>query len=200
MKFLNNFKDHEIKSVCKKYRITNYTINPDGSIDVDGNVNLSHQKLTKLPLNFNIVTGYFDCSYNQLTNLKGSPKEVGGHFSCSYNQLTSLKGSPKEVGGSFNCYNNQLTSLEGSPKKVGGVFSCSNNQLTSLEGSPKEVGGDFYCSNNPLPKIILDNMKYIKKIIAYQGDDDGYGIWKKDGTLSLFAFNDMMVEILEEEN
>ena len=28
----------EIKNICKKYKITNYTINADGTIDVDGDV------------------------------------------------------------------------------------------------------------------------------------------------------------------
>ena len=45
-----------------EYNIINYTINEDGYIDVDGNVNL-YRKLTKLPLNFNKVTGYFNCDY-----------------------------------------------------------------------------------------------------------------------------------------
>jgi len=98
----------EIKSICKKYGIKNYTINPDGSIDVDGSVNLSYQKLTKLPLNFNRVTGNFYCHNNRLTSLEGGPKEVGEYFSCHDNRLTSLEGGPKEVGVYFFCYNNPL--------------------------------------------------------------------------------------------
>ena len=42
----------DIKSICEKYRITNYTINSDGSIDVDGDVDLSEKRITKLPLKF----------------------------------------------------------------------------------------------------------------------------------------------------
>ena len=30
----------EIEEICKKYKITNYTINDDGLIDVDGGVHL----------------------------------------------------------------------------------------------------------------------------------------------------------------
>ena len=40
--FSNEQKIHDI---CKKYNIKNYSINTDGSIDVDGNVDLSNQKL-----------------------------------------------------------------------------------------------------------------------------------------------------------
>ena len=113
-----------ISSICKKYGIENYTINPDGTIDVNGNVDLSMKKLTKLPLKFNKVSGSFYCNNNQLITLEGSPREIGVHFHCSHNKLTSLEGGPKEVGRYFCCQYNQLTSLEGGPKKVCGNFYC----------------------------------------------------------------------------
>ena len=172
IKLFESFED--VESICKKYNITNYTVNSDGSIDVDGDVNLVDKKLTKLPLKFGNVTG---------------------GFYCHHNQLTTLEGSPKEVGGDFSCYNNQLTTLEGSPKEVGGYFYCSYNQLTSLKGGPIKVGGGFYCNNNKLPKLILDNMKHIKKIVEYQDD---YLIWRSNGSLDEYKFNDMMEEINDE--
>jgi hypothetical protein len=49
-----------IDSICRKYNIKNYTINPDGTVDVDGKVYLNYQKLTKLPLKF----GYTKEIYN----------------------------------------------------------------------------------------------------------------------------------------
>ena len=120
-----------------------YTINDDGSIDVDGDVNLSRKKLTKIPFNFS---------------------KVGGDFYCYGNQLTTLEGAPNTVSGDFFCYDNQLTSLEGAPNNVGGGFYCSNNQLISLEGAPNNVGDSFDCYNNlnlPYSEIfkIVDNVK-----------------------------------------
>ena len=151
----------------------NYTINPDGSIDVDGefdnNVSFDpsrssstklrynpskKNKLTELPIKFNKVGGDFKCNNNELTTLEGAPKEVGGDFKCNENKLTSLEGGPVSVGGDFICRNNQLTSLQGAPKKVGGDFKCNDNELTTLEGAPKEVGGDFYCSRNELKSLV----------------------------------------------
>jgi hypothetical protein len=150
LEFIKESKE-DIDSICKRYNIQNYTINDDGSINVDGNVDLSYRELTKLPLKFRHVGSDFYCNINQLTSLEGAPQTVGGgYFDCSDNQLTNLEGAPKTVGGDFNCSNNQLTSLEGCPKTVGGVFYCNNNQLTSLEGCPKTVGGDFDCDNNKL--------------------------------------------------
>ncbi len=105
--------EQEIIDICNKYNIENYIINPDGSIDVNGNVELYKKGLTEIPLKFNRVSGYFSCSDNKLTSLIGSPEHVGGSFYCSDNQLTTLIGSPSYVGGSFSCGNNQLTSLEG---------------------------------------------------------------------------------------
>ena len=121
MKYLKKYESLEsIESICKRYNIKNYTINSDGSIDVDDDVYLSNKSLTKLPLKFNRVSGIFDCSNNKLTTLEGSPREVGGWFNCSYNSLTTLEGSPREIGLSFYCSNNSLKSLEFGPEKVGG--------------------------------------------------------------------------------
>ena len=121
-----------IEEICKQYDIENYTINPDGSIDVDGGVKLNDKDLKKLPLTFNKVFGYFTCSHNKLTSLEGAPKIVSGSFSCSFNQLTSLEGGPLEVGGSFICSNNLLENLEYSPQ-VMGDFNCNQNKLTTLK-------------------------------------------------------------------
>ena len=172
MKHLKLFEAFEdIDSICKKYGIKNYTINPDGLVDVDDDVELYNKGLTKLPLKFGKVTGNFDCSYNQLitlegspisvdggfycynnklTTLEGGPREVGGDFKCGYNQLTTLEGSPISVDGDFYCYNNKLTTLEGSPREVTGYFNCYNNKLITLEGGPQEVTGYFDCANNKL--------------------------------------------------
>ena len=151
LKLFENFED--IESICKKFGITNYTINVDGSIDVNGNVYLNRNGLAKLPLKFGRVTGNFYCYDNKLTTLEGSPREVGGAFDCHNNQLTTLEGGPREVGGAFYCSYNQLTTLEGSPREVGGNFGCGDNQLTTLEGGPREVGGNFNCNDNPIYSV-----------------------------------------------
>ena len=109
IKLFESFED--IDSICRKYGIVNYTINPDGSVDVDGDVNLDNGVLIKLPLRFRNVSGDFHCSYNQLTTLEGAPREVGRGFSCSYNKLTTLEGAPERVGGSFYFYKNPIYTL-----------------------------------------------------------------------------------------
>ena len=138
MRYLNSYKKiyenkQDIDSICERYGITNYTINSDGSVDIDGDVHLYSKNLSKLPLNFNIVSG---------------------NFNCSHNQLTSLEHCPSEIGGDFSCHNNKLTSLEHCPSEVGGGFYCSYNELTSLEYCSQQIGGDFYCTGNPVDFIV----------------------------------------------
>ena len=119
-----------ISLICEKYNITNYTINGDGSIDVNGNVYLYNKELTELPLTFNKVSGYFNCSHNQLTSLKGCPRWVGGWFTCYRNKLTSLEFSPEYVGSNFYCYNNDLIDNY-CESEIGGHF-CTNLKQEGL--------------------------------------------------------------------
>ena len=133
MKYLKLFESFEdIKEICKKYDIRNYSINPDRSIDVDVNVFLYKRKLTKLPLKFN---------------------KVNGDFNCSYNKLTSLEGSPIEINGYFVCYYNKLESFEFTPKIIRGYFDCSYNNIKTFEYFPSSVKYNFYCDVNPIWEV-----------------------------------------------
>jgi len=141
--------NEDIDSICKKWGIKNYTIK-DGLVYVDGDVNLYGKGLTKLPLNFGEVSGYFYCSVNNLSSLEGAPSRVGGDFRCSENRLTSLEGAPSRVGGYFICHSNELNSLEGAPEVVEKNFFCHDNKLTSLKGGSKVRGAVYLAHNNKL--------------------------------------------------
>lgn len=121
----------QIEKWLKEHNITNYTINDDLTIDVDGYVDLIEYEEKHLPdyIQFRKVTKYF--------YIDNSPK------------LETLKGCPQEVGGSFYCYDcPNLESLKGGPKEVGIDFSCSGcPKLETLEGCPKKVSRNFYCYN-----------------------------------------------------
>jgi hypothetical protein len=134
LKLFESFNKEDIDSICERYGIENYTINEDGTIDVDGCINLTHKGLTELPLKFRNVTGYFWCSANELSSLEGCPESVGGYFSCSRNKLKTLEGCPKSVGGSFRCSRNQLMTLEGLGRTcfVSGNVFCDDNPCTRI--------------------------------------------------------------------
>jgi len=118
MKILNWFKSKETKDqnsieyICRKYGIENYIINDDETVDVDGDVNLYKKGLTKLPIKFGKVTGYFFCGHNHLTSLEGSPYYVGGYFACNYNnKLVNFKGFPEDYTGDVNFMDNPVYEL-----------------------------------------------------------------------------------------
>ena len=169
-----------IAEICEQYSIENYTINDDGLVDVDGDVDLFELGLNEIPLKFNHVSGNFNCSHNNLTDLKGSPKYVSGSFFCSDNNLTSLEFCPKEVGENFYCYNNDLTTLLGSPNEVGGGFYCDRNDLTTLEFSPESMGGDFVCYRNPLASIFSKvNIDFIRAFNTFKVIQDNVVNFKR---------------------
>ncbi len=127
IKLFESFK--EIEDICLKYRIKNYAINSDGSIDVNEDVYLSYKKLDILPLKFNRITGDFLCDNNKLTALEGCPKEVGGDFYCEYNQLTSLKRMPQKIGGDLYCAHNKIWTFDGMSDYINGEFYCVKNTI-----------------------------------------------------------------------
>ena len=94
-----------IETWCDKMGIENYTINSQGEIDVNGNVDLTGRDIKELPYKFGRVKEYFNLEGCQnLTSLKNCPNKVGKYFACNHClQLDSLEGCPKEVGSNFYC-------------------------------------------------------------------------------------------------
>mgnify|MGYP001298282849 FL=1 len=177
-----------IKEICEKYKIINYEINEDNTIDVFGNVDLWDKKLNKIPLSFNKVTGNFSCSYNNLTSLEGCPKWVGGDFSCHYNKLSDIDYGIQIVDGNFYCNNNKITTLKGSPKLVGS-FSCYKNKITDLKGCPKYIKGNFDCRYNSI-KTNVSNIKSVGLFLTSLKEDGlnslNYEDWNKLQKRKLF--------------
>ena len=98
----NNIED--IKAWCEEMGIRNYTINSQGEIDVNGDVNLGGGDFKELPYKFGKVKGFFNVyGCKNLISLKNCPHSTFG-FSCSScSQLDSLEGCPKNVRGNFYC-------------------------------------------------------------------------------------------------
>ena len=152
--------EQEINDICKKYNIENYTINPDGSIDVDGSVYISGYRLSKLPLKFNRIRYNFYCGNNLLTTFENFPIEVGFNFNCSYNLITSLKGCPKYVGGNFTMYNNLIDTIDNLPQTIKNDFDLRKNPLKSL-GNYNLSYDLLKCDNKE--KLISDHIKNKRK-------------------------------------
>lgn len=128
-----------------------YSIDSNGTIDVQGNVDISFMNLSSILKeigNFGKVTGNFDCSENALISLEGSPSFIGGSFLCQKNKLETLEHCPNNVGSNFYCFGNNLKSLQHSPKTVGLGFFAYSNYLTSIKNSTNSIGKDFDLRNN----------------------------------------------------
>ena len=68
------------------------TYNNDGSIDVNGDISINFNNLTKIIPKFNKVYGYFDCTYCRLESLENFPKIITYSFYFDIVSLKSLKG------------------------------------------------------------------------------------------------------------
>ena len=194
MKYLKLFEqqtESEIAKICQQYNIHNWSINSDGLIDVEGSVNLSFNKLTKLPLKFGRITGFFYCHENKITSLEGGPIHVGKNYECSNNRLTTLKGAPNQIFDNFYCDNNQLTTLEYCPRQIGGNFHCYSNLLTTLRFGPESVDGIVYAWGNKISDIPKEYLteKYLEFIIKEQYD---WNLYRKDGSLHLERLEQMI--------
>ena len=185
----------EIESICKKYLIQNYTINDDGSVDVDGDVRLGSLKLTEIPLKFGSVSGNFYCHSNKLTSLEGCPKYIGGNFYCEYNKLTSLEGGPKIVEMSYDCLNNQLITLKGCPEKVGSEFHAGSNKLTEIDFCPKECRTASFSNNYPLVSIKKLPEKCIRVDFSWTNLLSLKGLENVEGLEEVYVANSPLVSI-----
>jgi hypothetical protein len=165
---------NDIEEFCKKY-LKNYTINSDNTIDVNGDVILYNMlgNMTKLPVKFGKVSGYFACYENKLTTLKGCPNYVGDSFLCDTNKLTNIEGSPKYIGGDFNCNFNKLTTLKGIEKcEILGVFYCRDNNIPPenyIYIITAKIGGEIITGDTQINNILntyKNEVKYLHKALS----------------------------------
>ena len=160
MRLIKLFENFKIFFICKRYYIKNYTINSDGTVDVDGDVHLFDKELTKLPLKFGKVGGNFNCNFNKLTTLEGCPQSVGGYFNCYNNYLKDLYSFPEFFDGEVYYQSNPVSEILYLFKnvKLGKVIDLIN-EYGVIQQNGKVVILDrleevFYTLNMEIPKEI----------------------------------------------
>ena len=109
-----------IEAWLEMMHVQGYVINDDLTVDVEGDVWMSHKGLAEFPfyVRFGRVRGYFSCSNNGLVSLEGCPRTVDSWFACQGNELVSLEGCPEKVDGNFYCQNNRKKFTEEEVKKA----------------------------------------------------------------------------------
>lgn len=125
------------------------TVNNDGSIDYDGNIDLSGRDIKEIPFKFGTVNGNFNCSNTKIISLKNSPKYINGDADFSdNNNIISLENGPIEIEGNFDCSGSRyLYTLKSGPKTVGGDYKCFRTPLLSSKHDCK-IGGKFLIDSN----------------------------------------------------
>jgi len=126
---LNIGKKTLIEKWLKEMNIKEYNLNNDLTINVYTNVYFFGKNLVKFPdyIQFNRITGLFNCRDNNLSSLKGCPLYVGYYFDCAGNKLISLDGCPKIVESWFECRDNEVKFTEEDVKErcdVGSQIMC----------------------------------------------------------------------------
>lgn len=137
---------HHIRKICSIYDIKGFKINPDLSINVKGDVDLSDKNLYSMPLKFSRVEGNFWINNNHLKSLDGSPEWVGGDCFVYNNNLTNLVNGPTIVKGEYSAQGNKLSSTDGFPTEVGSHFDISYNkglEKISQKDIQTKIGGKF---------------------------------------------------------
>jgi hypothetical protein len=105
IEFLDKVCNNGNKTTNEKSFYYDYDENGVNAFGVD----MRDMNLTKIPIKFNVVYGYFYCGENKLTSLENCPDVVYGSFWANNNNLTSLDYSPKHIGtGRFYIENNPL--------------------------------------------------------------------------------------------
>lgn len=131
-------------------------INPDGTVDVEGNASSVYTKIEKLDIKFGSVGGSVWFTSSRLTSLEGFPKYVGGDFNVRESiRLTSLQGGPDIVEGDVNLFGcTSLTSLEGGPHFVRGTYYCgATPKLSNLIGCPVTMGQGIQCPGSGITSL-----------------------------------------------
>lgn len=189
MRYLKYFREsnsespdtEEIVRICEEWKITPSKIHPDGTVDVNGNVNLDSFSCTqlhgvktnlyKLPIKFGVIGGDFYSTFHEkISTLEGFPHTVHGSFKflTKSKKFVNLIGGPRYVGGAYDISNCKITSLEGMAEYIGGNVLLSGTKIRNLKGAPKELKAGLYAGST-----LLTNLEGCPEIIGgtlYVGD------------------------------
>lgn len=174
-----NWTEDQIVKWLKSEKISNYRINLDKTVSVDGTVNLFNHNLNNLPIKFDKVNGDFLVRHNLFANFKGFPNEIGGDLSVSHNKnLKSFSGaSGIIVRGKVYMAETGIRSLEGVSDIFAGIYGNGVNfSLTQFESDIKTGGMGLVLidgvsiGNGQYMSSIAEPAKIITKYLGRPGD------------------------------
>lgn len=198
-----HIRHKEIKVLCTKYRIVNFRINSDYSIDVFGDVNLSNKNLNRIPIKFDEIYGNFECNFNNLKDLTNCPRIIHGNFSVYSNQIKDLSIHPEYIQGCFQIGQNKIKEATTFPI-VGNTLQIDSNLLEHLS-----YDGRVIATNNKIYSVdnfntVLSNVGVLLKnpiyeLIKYITDAHFYLLGKSVSDTNVQSANDVLEKIIEFE-
>lgn len=171
--FFKTYKETE--TWLNKMRIRNYSIDEKSLVvDVNDNVSLTYTNISKIPVKFGKVSGWFSVRNNdELTSLIGSP-DTAESIDCSSTNITDFNG----LGNISVIYANNISSLKsfyGLPKTAH-VLSIENscNNINTLDHFPKTI--NMYLIINQDFKMIDMLPEYMDRLdsLALRGKFNNY--------------------------
>ena len=111
-------------------------------------LDLSKQKLTKIPVIPNDITG-LNLSNNQITKIENLPDSLQKLY-LYYNQITKIENLPDSLQELY-LHSNKITEIENLPNSLQ-ILYLHYNQITKIENLPNKLR-DLYCDNNQITKI-----------------------------------------------
>jgi len=158
-------KKEDIVRWCDEVMISDYTINSDLVVDVNGVVVLYVVHMDQLPVQFGRVENDFILGENGLKTLKGVPYYVGGDFICGGNKIKDLDYFPQEIHDRIILLNNPLESFTSPLEKANNIIWISQAipGLTYLdidENGYYKYNVDDYLKWNEDTKYFIDEHSF----------------------------------------
>lgn len=164
--------------------ITNYTINRGTLlVDVYGDVDLSYNSMTKIPVKFGNVYGKFIIrGCKNLTSLIGCPHSAE-LIDCSFTNIKDFSGIDM-VNDIYATHLNCLESFNGLPETLNVLMldnSCGN--IKCIDHFPKTITNTLTVSDNF--KLTHELYKWADHILSVSLRGNHIGVWDMDSLLKI---------------
>lgn len=181
--------EKEVNRWLIDYGISDYTINSDLTVDVDGEVNLDSKCLKFLPVQFGKIRDYFFIDDNGLKNLKGCPIEIKGEFSCSKNDIYNLYGFPKNIESTIFFDKNPISKFF---QLIKWKYTENNNKFSISDNMESDNRFKKFIEYLIEYNVIVNNNIHISRLkdALYMIDEDENFNYKKLYTLKGYKISE----------
>ena len=157
-----NEKNYDFEKIDNKFIINSYT-----------DVNISGQKIEKLPFKFGTIDGSFDCSFNKLISFKNAPEYVLHDFLGVCNNCDDITFLPIHVGNNIDISFNPISSIKTLLSTFGGhlIHNIKHKTIEDVKHlykpNPEKKSQELKLSVEELEESLTSNMFLRQPIIGF---------------------------------